>query len=80
MPVFREKLLVLKGQQLEYKRLCGKFYDKRYLDYICIDEMGTLISPHYLASAFPKLLAKHNLRKICFHDLRHPYAKHRQTF
>jgi len=71
---FREKLLTLKEQQAEYKRLCGKCYDKQYLDYICVDEMGTLISPHYLTSAFPKLLEKHNLRKIRFHDLRHSCA------
>ena len=72
--VFREKLLALKEEQTEYKRLCGKCYDKRYLDYICVDEMGTLTSPHYLTSAFPKLLEKNNLRKIRFHDLRHSCA------
>ena len=71
---FREKLLALKEEQTECKRLCGKCYDKRYLDYICIDEMGTLISPHYLTSAFPKLLEKNSLRKIRFHDLRHSCA------
>lgn len=49
-------------------------YDKKYLDYICVDELGTLVSPHYVTSAFPKLLAKHNLRKIRFHDLRHSCA------
>ena len=74
VPAFREKLLALKEEQAEYKRLCGKCYDKRYSDYICIDEMGTLISPHYLTSAFPKLLVKNSLRKIRFHDLRHSCA------
>ena len=34
----------------------------------------TLISPHYLTSAFPKLLEKNGLRKIRFHDLRHSCA------
>ena len=43
---------------------------------ICVDEMGTLISPHYLTASFPKLLEKNNLRHIRFHDLRHPYVKH----
>lgn len=46
----------------------------RYLDYICVDEMGHLISPHYLTSAFPKLLAQNGLRHIRFHDLRHSCA------
>ncbi len=39
-----------------------------------MDEMGTLISPHYLTSAFPKLLDKNGLRHIRFHDLRHSCA------
>lgn len=74
VPVFKDKLLQLKDKQAEYRRVCGKCYDKRYLEYICVDEMGTLISPHYLTSAFPKLLAKNNLRHIRFHDLRHSCA------
>ena len=41
---------------------------------ICVDEMGTLISPHYLTASFPKLLEKNNLRHIRFHDLRHSCA------
>ncbi len=60
VPVFKDKLLQLKEKQAECRRVCGKCYDKRYLEYICVDEMGTLISPHYLTSAFPKLLAKNN--------------------
>ena len=74
IPVFKDRLLQQKEQQAEYKRLCGRSYDKRYLDYICVDEMGTLTSPDYLTSAFPKLLKKHGLRKIRFHDLRHSCA------
>lgn len=76
VPAFKEKLLKLKEQQEEYKRVCGRCYNKKYLEYICVDEMGTLISPHYLTSSFPKLLEKNNLRHIRFHDLRHPYVKH----
>lgn len=45
LPEFREKLLALKESQREYKRVCGKCYDMRYLDYICVDEMGGLITP-----------------------------------
>ena len=74
VPEFKDKLLSLKAQQEEYRQVCGKCYNKKYLDYICVDEMGTLISPHYLTSAFPKLLEKNGLRKIRFHDLRHSCA------
>ena len=74
VPVFKEKLLKVKERQTEYKRVCGKCYDNRYLEYICVDEMGTLVSPHYLTAAFPKLLDKNGLRRIRFHDLRHSCA------
>lgn len=74
VPAFKEKLLAHKKEQDEYRRVCGRSYDKRYLDYICVDEMGTLISPHYLTSAFSKLLDKNGLRHIRFHDLRHSCA------
>ena len=74
IPVFKERLLHQKEQQKEYRRLCGRSYDKRYLGYICVDEMGTLTSPDYLTQAFPKLLEKNGLRKIRFHDLRHSCA------
>ena len=74
VPVFKEKLLKVKEQQAEYRRVCGKCYDNRYLEYICVDEMGTLVSPHYLTAAFPKLLDKNELRRIRYHDLRHSCA------
>ena len=74
VPVFKEKLLKVKEQQAEYRRVCGKCYDNRYLEYICVDEMGTLISPHYLTAAFPKLLDKNELRRTRYHDLRHSCA------
>lgn len=63
-------------EQLETAKVevCGRCYNKKYLEYICVDEMGTLISPHYLTASFPKLLEKNNLRHIRFHDLRHSCA------
>ena len=74
VPAFREKLLEVREYQKECQRLCGKCYNKQYLEYICVDEMGNLISPHYLTTAFPKLLEKNGLRRIRFHDLRHSCA------
>ena len=76
VPAFREKLLEVKKQQEEYKRLCGRSYCKDYLDYICVDPIGERISPNYITAAFPQLLVKNGLRRIRFHDLRHPYVKH----
>ena len=74
VPAFREKLLEVKGRQDECRRLCGKCYNKEYLEYICVDEMGNLVSPQYLTASFPKLLEKNGLRRIRFHDLRHSCA------
>lgn len=42
--------------------------------YICVDEKGELFKPNYLSQGFDKLLKRHNLRKIRFHDLRHSCA------
>ena len=74
VPAFKEKLLALRDAQAEHRRVCGKCYDKRYLNYICVNEMGTLISPNYLTAAFPKFLERNGLRRIRFHDLRHSCA------
>lgn len=74
LPV-KEKLLALKEQQKLYQKKFKGSYNKEYLDYICVDEIGNLIMPNYITSAFPTLLRKHDLRRIRFHDLRHPYVK-----
>ena len=74
VPAFKEKLLAVKETQAEYRRVCGRSYDKRYLDYICVNEMGTLIKPDYVTETFPKILKRNGLRRIRFHDLRHSCA------
>lgn len=43
-------------------------------DYICVNEKGKLLTPNYLSEHFPYLLAKHGLRRIRYHDLRHSCA------
>lgn len=74
IPAFKELLQHKKKQQDEVQRACNKSYNKDYLGYICVDEMGKLLSPHYLTEAFAKLLKKHGLRQIRYHDLRHSCA------
>ncbi len=71
---FKERLLELKAYQEECRRVCKKCYNREFLGYICVDEMGNLIRPDYVTQAFPKLLEKNGLRKIRFHDLRHSCA------
>lgn len=74
VPLFRERLLALKAEQQENQRLSGKSYNMRYIDYICVDEIGELTAPNYITGAFPKLLERSGLRRIRFHDLRHSCA------
>lgn len=74
VPFFREKLLNIKSQQEENKKLCGRSYNKDYLEYIYVDEIGDRIKPNYITEQFPKFLEKQGFRRIRFHDLRHSCA------
>ena len=74
VPFVRERLLALKEEQKENRRLCGRSYNREYLDYVCVNEIGDLIKPHYVTESFPKLLKAIGMRQIRFHDLRHSCA------
>ena len=74
VPFVKERLLVLKKEQENNRRLCGRSYHKQFAGYVCINEMGDLIKPHYVSEQFPKLLDANGLRRIRFHDLRHSCA------
>lgn len=74
VPFVKERLLLLKKEQENNRRLCGRSYHKQYAGYVCINEMGDLIKPHYVTEQFPKLLDANGLRRIRFHDLRHSCA------
>lgn len=43
--------------------------------YVFVDAMGNLIQPDSVTTGFPQLLKENGLRRIRFHDLRHPYVK-----
>ena len=74
VPFMRERLLALKEEQKENRRLCGRSYIKDYLEYVCVNEIGDLIKPHYVTTAFPDLLKANRMRHIRYHDLRHSCA------
>jgi integrase len=71
---FREKLLALKEQQKENKRVCGNSYNKKYDGYVFVDALGNIFNPRNVTDNFGKLLERHGLRHIRFHDLRHSCA------
>lgn len=72
----REKLLALREQQKENRRVCGNCYNKKYDGYVFVDAMGNIFNPRSVTANFSKLLEQNGLRHIRFHDLRHPYVKH----
>ena len=70
-----EELLLKKKAEIETnKTILGKTYDKRYLEYVCVDNIGRLILPNRLTHNFIKIIKKNKLRHIRFHDLRHSCA------
>nr|MCR4890283.1 tyrosine-type recombinase/integrase [Ruminococcus sp.] len=44
---------------------------KAYMDFICVNAVGTLITPDSITSHFAKLLDENGLPHIKFHALRH---------
>ena len=73
---FREYFMQVKeGQELN-KQGCGNCYNYEYDGFVFVDELGERMRVEYLTNAFPKFLESHGLRRMRFHDLRHPYVKH----
>ena len=70
----REKLLALREQQKENRRVCGKCYSKKYDGYVFVDAMGNIFNPRSVTANFSKLLEQNGLRHIRFHDLKHSCA------
>lgn len=52
------------------QKLCNRTWD----DYVCTDELGTLLYPDYVSDHFSDLLERLGMRHIRFHDLRHTFA------
>ena len=62
----RNYLENVRKQQERYARRTDK-----YIDYVCVNEIGDRIKPDYITHKFKDLLAENNMRPIRFHDLRH---------
>ena len=48
---------------------------KSHDGYVFVDALGRRMKPDYISSTFSVLLEKNGLKRIRFHDLRHPYVK-----
>lgn len=76
IPACEQMLNKMKKEQEQNRKVCGKSYCTDYLDYIYVDPMGKRIQPDFLSQHFPDFLVAHQMKRIRFHDLRHPYVKH----
>ena len=70
----KDRLIEIRKQQGQYQKKFKRSYDKKWLDYVMVDELGGLILPDYITPAWKRLLEKNNMRVIRFHDLRHTCA------
>lgn len=74
IPIIREELEKEKARQEEKQKLLKGSYNKKYLDYVCVDALGEIIAPTYVTEHFRIILKRNNLKLIRFHDLRHSCA------
>ena len=70
-----ENLLLKRQEQIEKnKKLYGKSYNYKFVDYVFVDDIGDLINPDHVSNRFRNILKKNKLKHIRFHDLRHSCA------
>lgn len=72
-PVY-EMLCVEREKQDLYRRMFKGSYNRKFDDYICVDQLGELLRPNRVTQRFSDLIERYDLRKIRFHDLRHTFA------
>ena len=71
-PSMREYLLTIKNEQETHRALLRSAYIDN--DYVCKRKNGEPFAPNYISCKFNKVLKKHELPHIRFHDLRHSAA------
>lgn len=70
-----ENLLLKRQEQIKKnKKLYGKSYNYKFVDYVFVDDIGDLINPDHVSNRFRNILKKNKLKHIRFHDLRHSCA------
>ena len=69
-----EYLKDLKKKQDERKKILGSYYNQKYKDFVCVDELGNLHRPNYITLTFRRMIRKSGLPYINFHALRHSCA------
>lgn len=72
LPEVKDLLLKLKEEEAVNRALYGAAYKES--DYVFKQDDGTLFRPDSLTRSFQRVLARHGLQKMRFHDLRHTTA------
>lgn len=74
VPIIEKELLQRREEQMQNQKLYRKSYDTNYLDFVFVNDLGTLFKPDYITRHFKELLQRNNLKVIRVHDLRHTCA------
>ena len=64
IPAVETALIAAKARQEKQRKQCGRSYCKKYLEYICVDDLGNLVNPNYISGNFSNILRKNGLRPI----------------
>ena len=70
-----EQMLVERKQEIEHnKKMFGKSYNYKYVDYVFADDIGEIVDPNIVTRRFAHIIKRNHLKHIRFHDLRHSCA------
>ncbi|MFZ2538157.1 MAG: tyrosine-type recombinase/integrase, partial [Oscillospiraceae bacterium] len=75
IPLFiQEELRVIYDQQVQNLKNNLDKYNNKYHDYVCVDKMGKLITPHRASDMMLRSVNRNNLPPITLKGLRHTCA------
>ena len=71
IPYVEERVKAKIAENKELRELCGNSYNREWLGYLCVHQLGEIIDPDYITSRHNTLLKNAGLPHVRFHDLRH---------
>lgn len=74
IPHIEQMLLERKKIDERNRKLCGKSYNTEFDGFVCRKYDGRLIAPNDVTGHFHRVIVKHGMRHLRFHDLRHSCA------
>lgn len=60
--------------QKHNRKICGKNYNAKYLDFIYVNDMKRIIYPDIVSQTFTEQLKKSGMEKVRFHELSRTYT------